>query len=105
MTPVQLKDLDELKSRCAESPVEAFIMLNGQLRSEKVIQHFPDGFTVYGDEEDYLEDGEEAVITWEISHLIDDSYEGFRTDEEFLENTNVGHALKNNALYVWEEDS
>ena len=97
----RIKDLDRLKELCLEEPCEAYISLNGNARSSKVFQHFPDGFEA-DDDEEYVEDGTTMRIEWEILHEIDDSSEGFENDEAMLTGTHVGEALKKKALYAYD---
>jgi len=99
----QIKTLDELKQACQEhdGPVEGFILLKGCAKSSKSFQHFPEGIEV-DDDEDYVEEGQSMTIVWELHHDISSTYEGFESDEDMLTQTNVGVALENGALFLYD---
>lgn len=97
----KITTLAELKELCAAVGVaEVFIRLNAGLRSSKQIQHFPGGWEVDGD--DYCGEMIGETIQWEIFHEIDDTFSGYKTDQDMLTQTHVGEAIKKGALYVYD---
>ena len=84
MKYLQVAGLDDLKALSnGENAFECFIALSFGARSYKRIL--------------YNEGGKEE--TWWIANEIDDTEESFSSDEEMLEKTNIGLALKSRALW------
>lgn len=84
----QIRFLDDLKELAkGEEPVECFVRLQLGFRSSKRIS--------------FKEN--DAKERWWIVNEIDDSEETFITDEDMLEKTIIGKALKYGALFQYGE--
>lgn len=80
-----ITSLDHLKRLSSDTVLECFILLNGSLKSSKTIEYNTDEGLFY------------------IWNLIDDT-EQIIDDIELFDKqiTNIGYALRNNALYYEE---
>ena len=84
----QIRFLDDLKELAkGEEPVECFVRLQLGFRSSKRIS--------------FKEN--DAKERWWVEHEIDNSEETFTTDDDFLEKTIIGKALKYGALFQYAE--
>lgn len=77
----QCKSIEELQKLTIGHYIEGYILLNGGLRSSKVIEWLP----------------EDNV--WWICNFIDDSEE-YTSDDE-LRNSFLGKAIKQGAFYIY----
>jgi hypothetical protein len=83
MKPVKVKSLVHLKRICLRKPYEPLefrLALNGGCYSAKTICY------------------QEEVFLWEVHHSIDETEEVL-TDEELMNDTNIGEGIEKGAFY------
>lgn len=84
----QINSIDELKKEALyddqKGMTEFFIILNFGLRSSKRIVYFPD------------------TNTFDVHNEIDDSYEEDLSEEQLINDTHIGLAIENGALYKYD---
>lgn len=84
----QINSIEELKKEAVyddrKGMAEFFIMLNFGLRSSKRITYFPD------------------TNTFDIHNEIDDSFEEDLTEEQLINETHIGIAMKRGAFFKYD---